>query len=71
MNTLFFIAVVGVAALLLRSLFPPTNDSEYVLVPVPVQRSQHSVGCIPMLVLLLIALLVLAFLFGNTQAAIR
>lgn len=71
MNTPLFIAVVGVAALLLRSLFPPTNDPEYVLVPVPVQRPQHSVGCIPMLVLLLIALLVLAFLFGNTQAAIR
>jgi len=65
MDIIIFLLLVGLVVLLLQSSSSPRPEIMYV--PVPVER-QQSIGCLPMLVVLLLVILALTLLAGESGA---
>lgn len=61
------LVIVGVASVLalLRSLFSPKHEPQYIFVPVPIEHQRQHIGCLPIVMVIVFSLLIVALVSGS------
>jgi hypothetical protein len=63
MDPIILLFLGALVVLVLHSMFPSVNESEYMVIPV--QRPQRGMGCLPVLVIAILVVVVMALAQTN------